>query len=417
MRQAHLALFFAVFIDLLGLGILAPLIPFYVANLGVSPEIITLVIATYSLCQFIGAPIWSGISDRIGRRPVLLISMAGHALAYLILANADSIWLLLLSRAIGGFTSANLATAYAYVADTTTDDDRAATMGRISAAFGLGFIIGPVFGGFLAGGGDIDSVNYARPALAAMALSLVSFVSIYFMVPETAPLSERTKTNARRNFFADLGRISGKPVVSKAIILCLITVVFIAGREAIFPLWLDAKHSLSINQVALVISVGALTLTIFQLTMIGRVTRMFGETNLIRAATVLFAICWLGLAFSQSIYQIIAASIVGSIALAIFQTSLQSLLSKRAEAGERGAVMGIYQATNSLGRFGGQAVSGTIYGKVGIDGLFLIGAVMMIPAFILATVIARGVARNIRDNKPEPGEDAYVEAKLNQPAE
>ena len=112
MRQAHLALFFAVFIDLLGLGILAPLIPFYVANLGVSPEIITLVIATYSLCQFIGAPIWSGISDRIGRRPVLLISMAGHALAYLILANADSIWLLLLSRATAVLAAAPAGSAY-----------------------------------------------------------------------------------------------------------------------------------------------------------------------------------------------------------------------------------------------------------------------------------------------------------------
>ncbi len=219
MRHAHFALFFAVFIDLLGLGILSPLIPFYVAKLGVSPEIITLVIAVYSLCQFAGAPLWSGISDRLGRRPVLLVSMAGHAFAYLILAYADSIWLLLLSRAIGGFTSANLATAYAYVTDTTSNEDRAATMGRVSAAFGLGFILGPVFGGFLAGGGDYETVNYARPAFAAMALSIASFISIFFFVPETAPMAEPGQPRQKRNFFADLMHISRKPVVSKAIIL------------------------------------------------------------------------------------------------------------------------------------------------------------------------------------------------------
>lgn len=406
-QKAHLALFLVVFVDLLGLGILAPLIPFYVERLGVSPEIITLVIAVYALCQFLGTPFWGGISDRVGRKPVLLISMAGHAASYLILAYADSLLLLIASRALGGFTSANLATAYAYIADTTSEDERAKGLGRISAAFGLGFIFGPLIGGVLATIGSDGATNFVLPALTAMGLSLLSCLGIWLFIPEPARSKARdvSKGAAPAHLFKSLLNISRRPIIFKAILLCFITVLFMAGRETILPLWADTKHAMSVREVGFVISIAGLTLTTVQLTLIGPLTRMFGETHLLKAALLLFAAGWLGIAMATTFLQIVGASILSGIATAFFQTSLQSLLSKRAGASERGSVMGVYQATSSLGRFTGQAGSGTVYAQLGVDAVFLLGALAMGPALVLAILIARGMSQKPRLENPSDAED------------
>jgi len=421
MRKAHLALFLVVFVDLLGLGILAPLIPFYVERLGVTPEIITLVIAVYALCQFLGTPFWGGVSDRIGRKPVLLMSMAGHAASYLILAYADSLLLLIASRALGGFTSANLATAYAYVADTTTEDERAKGLGRISAAFGLGFIFGPLIGGVLATVGSDGATNFFLPAITAMGLSLLSCLGIWLFIPETAkPQTHDVSTRrAPANLFKSLAEISRRPIIFKAILLCFITVLFMAGRETILPLWADNKHAMSVREVGFIISIAGLTLTSVQLTLIGPLTRKFGESNLLKASLLLFAAGWLSIALATTFLQIIGASILSGIATAFFQTSLQSLLSKRAGASERGSVMGVYQATSSLGRFTGQAGSGTIYAQIGVDAVFLLGAVAMAPALILAVLIAKGLTQKPRlkssdksDSEPQSSAEPPIDKEI-----
>ncbi|MCC7330532.1 MAG: MFS transporter, partial [Gammaproteobacteria bacterium] len=141
-RLAFATLFAIVFIDLVGFGIVIPLVPFYVERLGAGPELITLIIALHALCQSAAMPLWGTISDRYGRRPVLLASMLGHVASYLMLGFADSLWLLALARVISGVTAANLSTAYAYIADITSPAERAGAMGRISAAFGLGMAVG-----------------------------------------------------------------------------------------------------------------------------------------------------------------------------------------------------------------------------------------------------------------------------------
>ena len=184
-RFAVPILFAVVFIDLVGFGILAPLVPFYVERLGARPELITLIIAAHPLAQSLAMPLWGTLSDRRGRRPVLLASMFGHGAAYLLLGFADSLWLLLLARILSGATSANLSTAYAYIADVTTPEERAGAMGRVSSAFGLGFAIGPALGGLLAGGTTMDDANLLRPAIAAALFSFSAFLAIFAFLPET----------------------------------------------------------------------------------------------------------------------------------------------------------------------------------------------------------------------------------------
>ncbi len=163
-------LFLIVFVDLVGFGLIIPLLPFYGEHFHASPATVGLLMAVYSFAQFLAAPLWGRLSDRIGRRPVLACSLAGATLSYLWLAFAQDLWMLFAARALGGFMAGNIATAFAYVADVTTPANRAKGMGIVGAAFGLGFIFGPAIGGVLAGH-DPANADYTSPALVAAALS------------------------------------------------------------------------------------------------------------------------------------------------------------------------------------------------------------------------------------------------------
>ena len=178
-------LFLIVFVDLVGFGLVIPLLPFYAVRFGAAPQQVTLLLATFSLFQLFAAPLWGALSDRIGRRPVLMTSMAASALAYLWLGNATALWMLFGARALAGACAGNIAAAQAYIADTTTPENRAKGMGMIGAAFGLGFIFGPALGGFLAGN-DPATANLAAPAWLAAGLSLAALCGVLFLLRKSA---------------------------------------------------------------------------------------------------------------------------------------------------------------------------------------------------------------------------------------
>ena len=185
-----LILFLIVFIDLVGFGIIIPLLPFFAEHFHASPAMVGLLMATYSLTQFIAAPFWGRISDSMGRRPVLLITLGGSVIAYVILGFSDSLATLFIARALGGFMAGNISTAFAYIADITTAQNRAKGMGIIGAAFGLGFIAGPAIGGILAGP-DPATADFRTPSLAAAALSLTALLLALVMLKES--LSEEIR--------------------------------------------------------------------------------------------------------------------------------------------------------------------------------------------------------------------------------
>lgn len=162
-----LAIFLVVFVSMLGTSLLAPLMPFYAVRLGVTPEYITMIAALYALSQFLAAPLWGRISDTYGRKPVLMLTVAGTGAGFVLLGFADSVWLLILSRIVGGISAGNLSAAYAYVSDITTPENRSSGLGKIGAAFGLGFVLGPGSGGSLAGGDSALDADFQRPAFAA----------------------------------------------------------------------------------------------------------------------------------------------------------------------------------------------------------------------------------------------------------
>src|ERR1044071_6176126 len=177
-------LFLIVFVDLVGFGLVIPLLPFYAERFTASPLAMTALFATFSLMSFLTAPLWGRLSDRVGRRPVLMASMAASTLAYGWMAFATHLWMLFAARAFAGACAGNIAAAQAYIADVTPPDQRAKGMGMIGAAFGLGFIIGPVLGGVIAGG-DVATADLTTPCLIAAFLSFLGFLGVVLLLPES----------------------------------------------------------------------------------------------------------------------------------------------------------------------------------------------------------------------------------------
>lgn len=397
-RFAFPTLFAVVFIDLVGFGIVIPLVPFFAERLGARPELITLIIALHALCQAAAMPMWGALSDRRGRRPVLLVSMLGHAGSYLMMGFADSLWLLALARVLSGVTAANLSTAYAYISDITTPDERAGAMGKLSAAFGLGFAVGPAIGGLLAGGETMADANLMRPAVAAALFSLASAVAIWMFLPETQHAAARAAARGeQRGFGADFRRVTRRPIITMMLVLALLVVTFMAVRESIFPLWAHYRLGFNAREIGVTLAYTGALISGVQFLGLGKLSERFGELNLVKAAVALFATAWVGLALSGNMLTCIAALTAQSLGTAFFQTSMQSLISKRAGASERGLVLGVYQSSSALARFMGQAVAGTLYGQIGMNAPFLIGAAFMAPAMWLALRIGRRL-----DAAPQP---------------
>ena len=402
-RRRTAVLFGVVFVDLLGLGILLPLVPFYGVRLGLSAETLTLVISLHALFQFLGAPLLGRLSDRYGRRPILLFSMAGHAVAYLVLAFADSIWLLALSRVLSGFTSGNLSAAYAYGSDLSGPAERTGMLARISAAFALGLTFGPLLGAALAGPGDPAAANLQAPALAACVLSTLSFLSILFFLPESPRRPDRAgdavaAMSSGGTSSAELNP-QRQPFVRIALLLSLLVIMFSAMRETLFALWMHDKYGFDVTVTGAVIALHGLLVAAVQLFGASRLSVRFGEQQLLTVGIVAYGASWLGLGLSTGLPAVLAAMTLSALGTALFATSLQSLLTQAVGPSVCGGVLGALQSSSALARFLGAALSGTLYGRVGPDAPFLIGALAMIPAFF----VGRRLRRNLAAQRVVPG--------------
>lgn len=190
-RSPLVVIFITVFIDLVSFGIVIPLLPFYAQNFGASGVVIGLLLSVFSLMSFIFMPLWGRLSDRYGRRPILLITIGGSFIAYLLFSTSFSLWMLFLSRILAGISNANISVAQAYISDVTTVENRSKGMGMIGAAFGLGFIFGPLISGVFSTD-YFGDMKYALPGYIAAGLCLVNLISAYFLLPESLHADLRT---------------------------------------------------------------------------------------------------------------------------------------------------------------------------------------------------------------------------------
>jgi DHA1 family tetracycline resistance protein-like MFS transporter len=245
-----LILFLIVFIDLLGFSLILPLLPFYAETFGASPFQIGLLVASYAAAQLVGAPLLGRLSDRIGRRPVLIISLIGTFIGFLMLGFANSLWMLFASRLLDGFTGGNISVAQAYITDVTDESNRAKGLGLLGAAFGLGFIIGPAVGGIL------SVYGFALPAFVAAGFSFISILGVILFLPESLTEAARADmANRERQKFSigNLWRAINRPRVGPILNVRFFYGLAFAIFQTIFPLYalyrfgLDARSTISIR--------------------------------------------------------------------------------------------------------------------------------------------------------------------------
>ncbi len=395
-----LILFFIVFIDLIGFGVIIPLLPFYAEFYQASPEVVGLVMATYSFTQFLAAPFWGRLSDRIGRRPVLLVSLAGAAMSYVWLGFADTLWMLFAARAVGGAMAGNISAAFAYVADITTRETRAKGMGVIGAAFGLGFIAGPAIGGILAGSDPVNA-DFQSPAFAAAGLSITALVMAVFMLKESLPLETRKKLAEQppQKRLAMFRVALGQPVVGLLILLTFMATFVFAGLESTFAMWSRRQFGWGPEQNGYLFAYVGLLSAAIQGGLIGPMARRFGEARLIIQGALALAIGVFLIPFSSNLVVLLVAMTIAGYGFSIISPSLNSLISLQVGDHEQGSTMGVTRSASTMARFIGPAWAGMLFGVLGRDWPYFGGALVMVAVVILGF---RAVKLMERQETPTP---------------
>ncbi|MHC8509210.1 MAG: MFS transporter [Rhodospirillales bacterium] len=404
--RAMLTVFLIVVVDLIGFGVIIPLLPFYAQAFNASPLEVALLMASFSMAQFIAAPWWGRLSDRIGRRPVLLTALAGLTLCYVWLAFAESLAALFAARTAAGFMAGNIAAAFAYAADITTRETRARGMGMVGAAFGVGFMIGPAVGGVLAGA-DADGADFRTPALAAAGLSAAAFLFGLARLKESLPAETRAKTAGQtpRKRWANLAEALSSPAVRGPLMLIFAVTFVFAGLEAMFAIW--ARQAMGWGPVHagwLFAFLGFLSAAV-QGGLAGKLAARFGETRLTVAGAVLlalgFAAAPLGAGTAAEAAAVTAALGAAAVGFSLVSPALTALVSIGAPEDMQGGVLGASRSASTLARVGGPAFAGLIYQFIGPNAPFFTAAAVMVLTAAAAPVLARTPAP-LRRETPSP---------------
>ncbi len=350
-KSSLLILFSVIVLDLVGFGIVIPILPFYAEKLGVNATILGLLLTSYALMQFIFSPLWGKLSDRIGRRKVLMITMFGSAFGLLVLGLAHSLTLLFVGRILSGIFAGNISVATAYVSDVTTVEDRAKGMGLIGAAFGIGFILGPALGGIL------SPYGYSVPILFASILGVANVIYAAIRLGESHPAEKKSSSNFTRSSSLRI------PGVRQ---LCLINFLFTLGvnqLESIFAFFMLDRFHYDARHVAYILVMMALIMATIQGGMIKRLVLKWGENKLLIAGVFLLALSFLLIPAFHFIGILIFILAISSLGRGISQPSLLSLVSKEATEEARGSVMGTFQSAASLSRVIGPIIAGILYDR------------------------------------------------------
>jgi MFS family permease len=396
-----LLIFLTVFIDLIGFGIVIPLMPLlaekYGSSLpfgaaGGSPGLtVGLLLMSYSLMQLIFTPFWGRLSDNIGRRPVLLISLTASAIGYVIWGLADSLTMLFVSRLVAGFGNANLAVAQAYIADITTPENRAKGMGLVGAAFGLGFVFGPAIGGACTHFGmSLNTIGFV-----AAGFSILDLILTAAKLPEP---KERTQAGHER-FQLDPGfylRTLTDRKLSLPLAIFFISTFAFSNMEATLVLLTERYFGFTVAQNSWMFLYIGLIMVFVQGGLIGRLSKKFGEAPMVSIGTALIAIGLLLTPVTRSLGVLAAGLALLAVGSGINTPANQSILSKLADPAKVGGVMGVGQSISTLGRILGPLAGGYLFDKFGPESPYVLGAAAMGLAFLLSFGLPKS------DGRPAP---------------
>ena len=373
-KSPLLPLFSVVFVDMLGFGLILPLLPYIASNWGATPLMIGFISAAYPLGQFIGAPLVGRFSDRFGRKPLLLFSIAGTFLSLLMLGFARSIPVIMISRFLDGLTGGNITVAQAYISDVTDEKSRAKGMGMIGAAFGLGFILGPASGGFLSQWG------YAVPAFVSAGLSFLNLLMISILLPESLPkekrvqhMSEVKRSHPLKGLTTAFAKPIAGPILSSIIVFSLSMSMF----ESVFSLFAKQRLALSAQSTGFILAYVGVLVAAIQGGGMGALTKRFRENVLVRFALITLTLSYIGWAFAPNVVVLMIILLPLSLSSGILSTLLRSSLSKSVPANETGEIMGISAALESITRIVAPALGGWLIGSLSSTAPGLLSALLL----------------------------------------
>jgi DHA1 family tetracycline resistance protein-like MFS transporter len=377
----------------LGFGLVLPSFLFFAGNLGASPAVATTIIGLFAVGQFLASPIWGRLSDRIGRKPVLVLSLIGQASSYLLLAFADSLWMLAAARALNGLTAGNLPVAMAYVTDIMPTERRAQGLGYVGGAISLGFIVGPAIGGVL-GGSDAASANLLWPGIAACAVCGLTCIAAVVFLRESLTPEQRARSahdNRLEGQLAATRRVFRNPALARMVLAGFMVYLAMALFETIFPLWSGARFGWGPRQVGLIFTYLGLTVGLVQGVLVGKLVPMFGEGRLVTVG--LMSYCLGLLIMTQApVWPIMVFGITFTAGGgALFITTMSSLVTRQAADNERGLVLGVYQSGSWMGRAIGPPLSGLLFASLGVNSPLYTALAVVLPALgLVALIRARG---------------------------
>ena len=367
-------IFLIAFLDLLGVGILVPVFPFVVRQFQNDAMAVGLMSVAFSAAQFFATPILGVLSDRFGRRPVLVISLAGTAFGYFLFGWAGALWLLYLSRIIDGVTGGNISTAQAYIADITPPEQRAKNFGLIGAAFGLGFIVGPALGGLL------SNVSLVAPAFAAGALSLVTLAATWFFLPESHPLSKRGAriTDWRQlDPLRQIGRALLRPELTLLLLAFFSANFAMAALQTNFAVYAYDTFRIGPAQIAVIFAAIGIVGVLTQGLLMRRISGVVDGRKLAIAGTAIAGMAFVAIPFIPSGTLLFVPCGFISFGMGLTGPSLTSLLSRVVSSQEQGSIMGVAQSLGSLTRVVSPVAAGALYDHVSHTAPYYAGALCL----------------------------------------
>lgn len=379
-------------IAMIGLGVIIPFLSLNAKAYGADDWLAPLIFSTYSAAAFLSTPIWGSLSDRFGRKPIMLISMAFSVLSYLWLANADALWEVYASRAMAGFMAGWLATSQAYVADITSPENRAKGMGMLGAAFGIGFTVGPGIGAWLRVGNE---VSYTTPYYAAAVCAGIALLAAIFFVKE--PNRHREVSGRNR-----LALLRDSVLMRMLVFYFLISLMFTAV-EGVFAIWVADKFGMTPYDVAKYMVFSGVIMILVKGS-IGRVVKRWPENKVSGFAVLILLAGFVSMAMITGENGIYVPMGLFALAMGLYTPAMQGLLSRCAPAGRQGGVMGLSQGAASLARVGGPAWAGLAFHYGGADWPFIIGAALLVPIFLFGLLTARQAQGKAETDAGQPAQ-------------
>ena len=387
------AMFAVVFVNLVGFGIVVPLMPFFAQSLHAQAWQVTLMFTTYSLGQFFAEPYCGRLSDRIGRKPILIVTTALSVLFYVLLAFSPNIWFAILIRFFGGLSSGNISTIQGYVSDVSPPEKRSGRMSLIGGAFSLGFVIGPFIGGMLSHEGGGGGNEFRLPLIGAAVLSGIACLGVMLFISESR--QRRSKVEAAQpNILKTAQEAWRNPVMVRLILATLCYMAAFAGLESTFGLWAESRFRWGPKEIGAIFLFIGLAAALMQMVFMRPLTRRYGESKVLAGGLFVFGLSFALQGVNHINWLITPIVMLGTLGQAVIFSSICAIIAMSTSPDKQGAMLGLNMSTGAIARITGPMLAGYLFSWLGPDAALWMGAALTLPAALLALQVGKQQKRH-----------------------